>query len=319
MNVAVFFTGALRTVKKTVAYLKMNVCLSENVHIFAALQNDTAEENTVWEEFFRKELGPNLQSISWFSRSDPVFSENQSRLLNNLTIPDNWIQYLRTSGSMVEYFQLYLAYQAMCKKEMADKFQYDQLIKYRTDTIFCKPVDFQWLTWTEKEIASRLDLLQTQLNRAGISTDYKRLHDYFMATLLDDTDFGTIQTVRAESTLYPTQQLPQTSGQYKEFLKSGNYIITFRANLMYIVPRRCFYLVPCLGTMYGLFKMPTSDPWWFNAEGQFRAACYQSGLNIYDYETEFESKSIYEFDRARYFDEDYNILHSHMVYCLVRN
>jgi hypothetical protein len=43
MNVAVFFTGALRTVKKTVAYLKMNVCLSENVHIFAALQNDTAE------------------------------------------------------------------------------------------------------------------------------------------------------------------------------------------------------------------------------------------------------------------------------------
>lgn len=55
-------------------------------------------------------------------------------------------------------------------------------------------------------------------------------------------------------------------------------------------------MIPSLAFMYGTVKSPHINDYWFNAENQFQAACYNSDLTIFDYNTLFEDKSLYEYD-----------------------
>ena len=72
--------------------------------------------------------------------------------------------------------------------------------------------------------------------------------------------------------------------------------------------------------MYGTLKSPhLENNWSWNAESQFQAACYNSGLTTFDYNTLYEDKSLYEYDEKRYFDSDYNPNNNAMLYCVVRN
>ena len=70
MKVAVLFTGALRTIKKTMRYFKQNVLLNQDVDVFACLQNDTSMSNSEWESWIREEMGDHLKLITWFSPDD---------------------------------------------------------------------------------------------------------------------------------------------------------------------------------------------------------------------------------------------------------
>jgi len=66
MRLAVLFTGALRTIKKTMRYFKQNVLLSPDVCVFACIQNDTSQPNSEWETWLREQMGANLKAIHWF-------------------------------------------------------------------------------------------------------------------------------------------------------------------------------------------------------------------------------------------------------------
>jgi hypothetical protein len=101
----------------------------------------------------------------------------------------------------------------------------------------------------------------------------------------------------------------------------GRYLLTFRKNNLYIVKRDYFHFIPSLGTMYGLFRAPTSDTYWFNAEGQFRSVCYFSCLTVYDYNSAFEDRSVetVHWNAANFFDLEGNVMNPMMMYCVVRN
>jgi hypothetical protein len=58
MKVAVLFTGALRTIKKTMRYFKQNVLLNSDVDVFASVQN------LEWESWIRAALGEHLRPIA---------------------------------------------------------------------------------------------------------------------------------------------------------------------------------------------------------------------------------------------------------------
>jgi len=66
MKTAILFTGALRTIKKTLHYLKENVLIHPDVHLFACLQNDSALSDAQWNEWLLQELGSHIKSITWF-------------------------------------------------------------------------------------------------------------------------------------------------------------------------------------------------------------------------------------------------------------
>jgi hypothetical protein len=318
MRRVLILTGALRTIKKTIFYLKRHVLFS-GVDVFACVQNDTSESNESWNSWFAEQLGGVLRSIEWFSMdTHPQWIKNRELQLEHIPIPPNWKDYLRNSGSMIEYYQLQLAYMKMCYYEQVNGFRYDYVIRGRTDTIFAKPLDFHWLHWSNAEVAARVDLVRESLSRFKPNATDQDIVRYIMATLLSDDLLPNLENIRTEHA--PCGDLPSLS-DLGEYIRNGRYILTIRKNNLYILQRSFFYLIPTLGTMYGFLRDPNSDDYWFNAEGQFRSACYYSHLSVFDYDTEFDGSSLeyaHMWNESKYFDESYRVVNPYMLYCVVR-
>lgn len=323
MRVAVILSGALRTIKKTIRYLKTNVLLTSDHDLFLCVQNDTSQSEEEWTAWWYEEVGPWIRSIQWFSKERMAdWVVQRDRLLAHMPLEEVWKAYLRNSGSMIEYAQLHLAYLEMVEREYRSGWRYDYVVRARTDSIYTKPVDFHWLRWTEEEVSARMDRIREGLRLSNKNDTIDHVVTHFMATLLSDDVLPNLQNINASSLLSPTQSaLPSSAGALKEYLQNGRYMMTLRKNNLYLAPRSCFYMVPSLAHMYGQFRSPYSDNYWFNAEGQFRDACYYSCVSVFDYTTDFEEKSLeyaHSWNESLFFDEGMNVRHSHMLYCVVR-
>ena len=318
MKVAVLFTGALRTIKKTMRYFKQNVLLNQDVDVFACLQNDTSMSNSEWESWIREEMGDHLKLITWFSPDDHQdWISLRDKLISHLNLIEHWKNYIKNSGSIIEYYQLYLSYLKMCSYEDTHQ-RYKYIIRVRTDTIFAQPVDFHWINWSDSEVEERIQKINNELTLSNIEVTPKNTLTYFMTTLISDKLIPNMQNI---TTRYIPNQygvIPSSVTELNQYVKTGAYILVIRANNLYVVSREFFNLIPTLSFMYGFLKSPHNDEYWYNAENQFQSACYFSGLAVFDYNTLFEDKSLYEYDEKRYFDLDFNILNPYMLYCLVR-
>lgn len=321
MRVAVILTGALRTIRKTMRYLKEHVVINPYIDIFACVQNDTAQSEEEWSEWFNTELRDSLKKITWFSLEKYAdWIPQRERLLSHLTIDAVWKDYLRTSGSMIEYLQLHLAYMDMSHYEQVFKFKYEYVIRTRTDSIFTKPVDFHWLNWSKEEVDQRIHKIRHELRLHNMDESDKNIFKYFMCTILSDDVIPNIYHMFADIQLNETDTIPSLN-QFHQYIQNGRYILTLRKNNLYIVKRNLFYLIPSLAMMYGMFRSPCSDDYWFNAEGQFRDACYYSCISVFDYSTFLEETSLdypSSWDGSKYFDSEFNLIHNNMLYCIVR-
>ena len=318
MKVAVLFTGALRTIKKTMRYFKQNVLLNQDVDVFACLQNDTSMSNSEWESWIREEMGDHLKLITWFSPDDHQdWISLRDKLISHLNLIEHWKNYIKNSGSIIEYYQLYLSYLKMCSYEDTHQ-RYKYIIRVRTDTIFAQPVDFHWINWSDSEVEERIQKINNELTLSNIEVTPKNTLTYFMTTLISDKLIPNMQNI---TTRYIPNQygvIPSSVTELNQYVKTGAYILVIRANNLYVVSREFFNLIPTLSFMYGFLKSPHNDEYWYNAENQFQSACYFSGLAVFDYNTLFEDKSLYEYDEKRYFDLNFNIMNPAMLYCLVR-
>jgi len=322
MRVVVILTGALRTIKKTMRHFKQNVLLP-GVEVFACVQNDTAQSDEEWTTWFTEQLGGALKSIQWFAKEKhPAWITHRDLMLQHIHLDNTWKDYLKHSGSMIEYFQLQLAYMKVCLYEQSCGVSYDYLVRARTDTIYVKPVDFHWLSWTEEEVFSRVRAIRTEMELAGFPTDSKNVLKYFMCTLLSDDVIPNLEHIFADYAPCPVEpDSDAIMGRLNEYIQGGRYILTLRKNNLYLVRRDLFHLVPSLGTMYGLMRAPVADEYWFNAECQFRSACYYSCITIFDYSTLFEEKSLeypHKWEEADFFDLEGNVVNPRMLYCIVR-
>jgi len=214
-------------------------------------------------------------------------------------------------------YQLYLAYLKMCSYEDTHQ-RYKYIIRVRTDTIFAKPLDFHWLNWTDLDVEERIQKINNELTLSNIEVTPKNTLTYFMTTLISDKLISNIQNIT--NRYIPNQYglIPSSATELNQYVKTGAYILVIRANNLYIVSRELFNLIPTLSFMYGFLKSPHNDEYWYNAENQFQSACYFSGLDVFDYNTSFEDKSLYEYDEKRYFDLEFNIMNPYMLYCLIR-
>ena len=163
--------------------------------------------------------------------------------------------------------------------------------------------------------------------RSRIDVNEQSLLQYFMATIISDATIPNITRIFADYVLNGADRPPlQVSDRpyetaLNQYLKQGRYILTIRKNNLYIIRRNLFFMIPSLGTMYGLPRSPAADDYWFNAECQFRSACYYSGISIFDYSSLFEEKSLEYADKWReadFFDLEFNVINPTMLYCIVR-
>jgi len=318
MKVAVLFTGALRTIKKTMRYFKQNVLLNSDVDVFACVQNDTSTPNSEWESWISNEMGGHLKIIMWFSPDEHQdWISIRNKLISHLSLIEQWKNYIKTSGSIIEYYQLYLAYLKMCSYEDTHQ-RYKYIIRVRTDTIFAKPVDFHWLNWSDSEVEERIQTINNELTLSNIEVTPQNTLSYFMTTIISDDLIPNIQNILTR--YIPNQYgiIPTTATELNQYIKANAYILVIRANNLYVVSRESFNLIPTLSYVYGFLKSPHNDEYWYNAENQFQSACYFSGLAVFDYNSIFEDKSLYEYDEKRYFDLNFNVMNPAMLYCLVR-
>ena len=318
MRVAIMYTGSLRTIKKAMQFFKKNVLLHADVHVFACVQNDTTLSESEHESWLYSELGDHLKSVEWFNLAKhPDLVARRDDLLSTMNINEHTSNYLKNSGSMIEYYQMQLAYIKMVHFERRNT-KYDYIIRVRTDTIYAKPIDFHWLHWTDSEVDLRVEQIKQELVKYNIElSDYNIVH-YFMTTIISDTLIPNMSNITSKTT--SVNSINYTNGKnLNDYIKNGSYILTLRKNLLYIVKRDLFYTIPSLGSMYGLMYGPEPDGYWWNSESQFEALCYRSNITIHDYSTVFDENSLYNYEEKIYFDLDYNIVNHYMLYCIIRN
>jgi hypothetical protein len=319
MKVAVILTGALRTIKKTIKYFKRNVLVNSDVDVFACIQNDTNTSNEEWEGWIRNEIGSHLKHIIWFSLSaHQQWIHFRDNLLSHIQLSDNWKDYLKNSGSMIEHYQMYLCYLKMCQFEALNG-HYSYIIRCRTDTIFGKPLDFHWLHWTDSEVEQRMTKINLELCRLDREITPLNTLKYFMSTIISDSLIDNIPKIESEYIPAKYTSVPIHPSHLNDYIRNGEYILTLRANLLYIVNRDLFKLVPALPFLHLFVNSPHNTAYWFNSEEQFQSICYLSNLTVFNYSTDYEGRSLYEYDEKRYFDENGNLISPHLLYCLVRN
>jgi len=295
-----------------------NVVIPNGADVFACVQNDTLSSDEELTEWFIQEFQGRLRSLEWFNLENyPDWVIHRERILSGLQMPPSWKHYLRISGAMIEYYQLFLANNPLCAFEYSSFFKYDYVIRVRTDNIFAVPVDFHWLRWSDDEVQARLDRLAPQC----ASEDLLAM---FMATVLfPDHDFpADVSHVNYQQTLAEECSLPALNGaEVNRYLREGRYILTMRRNNLYVVRRACFYLLPSTGVCYGHHPTPATDDrhYWFNAECQFRSACYHANVTIFDYSSALEGSSLnLETWKEETFFEADGTPKRNMLFCVVR-
>jgi hypothetical protein len=357
-KVAVLMTGQLRTITKTLIYFKQNVLLNECVHVFLCVQNDTNETNLHWENTFSNELGSHLKAVQWFNLCDETFLYNREKSLNVMNIDENWKNYLRTSGSMVEYYQLHLANLEMCKYENNSGCTYDYVVRYRTDFVLSSKLDFQWNCFTPDDIFQRLRCIETHLIEKNVISEniallkksklftfnefteseevqyenYKHiLFKYFMGTILfpiqkldfyeNDLNMRTlVMHLNDKLNAIKMNDIADFVYFIMGYIQSARYILTCRTNLFYVVKRSFFSLLPSLSFLYGTLRSDYEDDktYWFNAENQFLSVCCYSHLNIHNLSCYTNEHSLYHYIKDDYLDDDLNIKPS-VYYFLMRS
>ncbi len=306
MRVAIMYTGEVRTLERTIEIFKKNVLLNENYHVFAVLQGDNHEHIT---NIVRSNMGDNLKHIEFLARDDPTWLSIRNRLADQMYITPGWRNYLKNSGSMVEYYQLYLAYLRMVYAEYIYNVQYDYVVRVRCDVIINQPLVFDWFDVNKEKVEEGLEEVRQIRNRKKIM-DYEVINGY-MSTIFNrkrvmkddfhlNTNFEKYQTKDIKKIL-SIEDRDKFLEEMVEYIKQGKYIITLRANVFYMVKRRYFTNIAVLGTTYGLYYDKENNHW-FNAESQLQHVCIDNEIDIYDSYRQIEDDSLYKYNESNYFE-----------------
>ena len=146
-KIAIIYTGEFRTIQKTMPLFVQNCLHHPNHHVFAVLQNNG--ENI--HDFILQQLGDHLQSIEYFDKMDGNYLNLKNKMLRHMNINESCKNYLIDSGSMIEYYHIYLAYFNIVEKERRDHFKYDYVIRIRCDCVITKPLSFDWSLYSKKK------------------------------------------------------------------------------------------------------------------------------------------------------------------------
>uniref|UniRef100_A0A6C0D6K5 Uncharacterized protein n=1 Tax=viral metagenome TaxID=1070528 RepID=A0A6C0D6K5_9ZZZZ len=311
LKVAILYTGESRTIEKTLGIFKKHVLEGTpgisniNIHVFAVLQGDTGLEPRI-----RETMGNRLKSLEWFDRTDPTWKSIQRRLLNIMPVDDRWKSYLENSGSMIEYYQLYLAYSNMCGVELSTNTAYDFVMRIRPDIVINKPIDFSVFSQKQTYYTNMMDSIRIR-NGKHIDSPVTKHEIYLLMNALLDPDRNnhiTHMHSNAQMETYYNENAEVddlcTNFSYDalaNYIRSGQYVISLRKNVVYLANRTHFERIAGLGMMYGMHRMPGSERW-FDAESQFETACIRGGFAVFNSTTTLEDKSLYEYNSSNYFE-----------------
>ena len=92
--------------------------------------------------------------------------------------------------------------------------------------------------------------------------------------------------------------------ELQNYILYGDYIVTFRSNLVYFTNRSCFEKICRLGIEYGCHNSQKESQYFWNSESQFETICSDNDISIFNSDNLIESISLYEYEKSNYFDEN---------------
>jgi hypothetical protein len=180
MKVAILYTGELRTFKKTIILFVKNILDildKQNCHVFATVQPTSygkyVENIDEYISLFIDKMQNSLKSLEILDKNDGEWLKIKQQsidILKSKGLSEGWINYLSNSGSMIEYYQMYKSYQKMVDYEKQNNTRFDFVIRFRTDTIWTKPLDLSWYNNLELSNISNIS------NMSSIFTDVENKH-----------------------------------------------------------------------------------------------------------------------------------------------
>lgn len=305
MKVAIIYTGEIRTIEKVYKKFKENCLWNPLYHVYAVLQN----ENKEIEEKIKEEFGEQLKYFTWFNKYDGTFHSLKECLVNNMKIGDNWKQYLAyNSGSMIEYYQMFMAYLAIVKYEQEIKEKYDYIVRIRCDCMIVGKLDLNCMNLSKEELYKLYCSIEIENKEAKINMLINSLIDSNRWRYTSDTTIYNNYFSKLES-----------FDDVYNYYKQGKFLLTFRKNIFYLIKREYFYSIASLGVTYGTY-IDFSNDYWFDAESQLKTCCLFNEIDYYSSETEFEGASLYKYNTNNYFDENGELKNREdLLFFLVRN
>jgi hypothetical protein len=323
-KIAIIYTGESRTIESTIETFRQNLLLNENYHVFAVIQtsnNNLTEDLT--EKLIKINMGNNLKSYENFNKNDVYWNKIQDDLLTIINTTPSWNEYLKSnSGSMVEYYQMYLAYQKIVEYEYKENFKYDYVIRIRCDVIITHPIYFDWCDFDEIYIKECFEEIQKIYNYEYIiSIDSLVIFMnsiFFKNRIYSDIkkENKCILSTEIYANLLETTDENIFFSNLRKYINKGKFLITLRNNVVYFIKRKYMSCIAPLGITYGLYKNKSDEPW-FNAENQLRQICIESDIDIFDSYTILEEKSLYEYDENNYYKDD-NLIKNNDVFFFIK-
>ena len=303
MKIAVLYTGEVRTIETTIDKFKENVLLNDHMHVFAILQSD---KQTYYENLIKSKIKDNLKYINWLDKNNNEWINIRNNSLGDIVKNIGIccvINYLFNSGSIIEYYQMYLAYKQIELYENNNNFKYDYILRFRPDTVL---KDKLHLNFTDENyIKKLLEKFKLRFNNRDLNIKY---FQYIMSCLLFDNRIDYIEVNDFKYNFLDDKDINYDSED--EFIKStieylinGKYSIVLSLNLIYFIPRILMNDIHLLGITYGQYgvnaKHKPGNHWW-NAESQFQSILQKYDISIYNSRTHLEFLTIcnnYEHDR----------------------
>jgi len=312
-KIAIIYTGEVRTIEKTMQYFKENVIINDNYHVFAVLQTNNIE---YFDSFVKNNIGENLKSINWFNNDEEWFNLRENLLSRMTSVEDQWKNYLRTSGSMVEYYQMYLAYKNIEEYEKMNNFEYDYIMRIRCDVILTHPIYFDWDSFTIDSVKSLLCEIK-EINGSESIKSFDVINIFMNSfyhknrilckniTLSNNISSNQINNILITNEGDNEENTEDIFvKKVLDYLLNGNYAITLRKNQIYFMKRRIFTKISNLGITYGVEHKMENNDYWFNAESQLDQIFIENGIDVFESTTNLEGHSLYSYNENNYFENN---------------
>jgi hypothetical protein len=305
----------VRTIEQTAPLFRRHILDVCGGDIYAVIQGPISSQ--LFDAIVRDWFRDNLKEIEWFHRSEE-YNVLQDELIERMDIAPHWKQYLKGSGSMVEYYQLYRAFEMMERAERAGGFQYEQVVRLRTDVMIAQPLDLTWSQWTPEEVVQQWNIVNGE-EAFGESSLRLFMNSLFSSERVKSKG----EWAENSSVIHPTvwnylheNDERNLSEKIAHFLHNGNYLLTIRKNVFYMGNREVFSQLRLLGITYGAYRLGKYGEYWWDAESQLATICEQNDISLFNGTTAIEAKSLYHYDRANYFDGT-NVLSRADLFCFI--
>jgi len=341
LKIAIFYTGLVRTLESTIPYIinflnNKNYLLNHEFSFFCSFQSDNDNEKMYINKLLHNNFENKIKNITWIDRNDATWCDLSNKLVDNIHIDAWWKNYLKTSGSMIEYYQMYNSYLNMKKYEEENNISYDYILRLRTDVVLKDEINFNVENITNNEIEQILKYAQEKLNKnTFINID---VFNYFMNTFMipnrlsydinkfsispiNENIYNNIFTVLDEIN---TTLIDETDKENKfieilfNYIQKSDYLITLRNNVVYFGKAKVFEKIHKLGITYGFYKIIEEPVYWFNSESQLTGICRENNIGYYSSVSQLEDNSLYNYNATNYFDNN-TLLEDQYSFFIKRN